>query len=254
MVMLPKARTPDGMRIYVIGDVHGRRDLLVKMHRRIARDLERRPVEDCRVIHLGDYIDRGPDSSGVLSVLARYARDGRAIFLRGNHDQFLINFLEGINQEFDIWMGNGGIKTLDSFGLDGFEVTYGYDEGSLAVLRQTLKETIPAETLAFLDKLDLMHRFGDYAFVHAGVRPGVTLDDQEPGDLIWIREPFLSDASDHGAVIVHGHTPTDVVEVYPNRIAVDTGAVYTGLLSCLVLEGTDQMLLEEGWLQPLKVG
>ncbi|HSF96799.1 MAG TPA: metallophosphoesterase family protein [Thermohalobaculum sp.] len=253
MVMLPEARAPEGMRLYVIGDVHGRRDLLVKIHRRIARDIERRPARDCRVIHLGDYIDRGPDSAGVLEVLARYAADERALFLRGNHDQFLINFMGGVTAEFDVWMGNGGIKTLDSFGLDGFGATYGYDDGSLAVLRQTLEQAIPADVMGFLDRLDLMHRFGDYVFVHAGVRPGVALDDQEPSDLIWMREPFLSDDSDHGAVIVHGHTPTDVVEMYPNRISVDTGAVFTGVLSCLVLEGTDRFLLEDGWLQPLKL-
>jgi len=253
MVMVPEARTPKGMRLYVIGDVHGRRDLLAKTHRRIARDLERRPVPDCRVIHLGDYIDRGPESAAVLEHLANYGTDERAVFLRGNHDQFLINFMAGIDGEFDIWMQNGGIKTLDSFGLDGFGLTHGYDDNTLLALREILKQKIPDEVLGFLDNLTLMERFGDYCFVHAGVRPGVTLEDQEPGDLIWMREPFLSDDSDHGAVIVHGHTPTDAVEVYPNRIAVDTGAVFTGNLSCLVLEGTDRMLLDEGWLQPLRM-
>ena len=254
MVMLPEARTPEGMRLYVIGDIHGCNDLLGKIHRRIARDLKTRPAQDCRVVHLGDYIDRGPESAAVLEDLARYSADERAVFLRGNHDQFLINFMAGLDQEFDVWMQNGGIKTLDSFGLDGFGLTHGYDENTLMALREILKQRISDEVSAFLDGLELMLRFGDYCFVHAGVRPGVSLDEQEPGDLIWMREPFLSDDSDLGAVIVHGHTPTDEVELWPNRIAVDTGAVFTGNLSCLVLEGTDRMLLEEGWLQPLKLG
>lgn len=251
MVMLPEARAPEGLRLYVIGDVHGRSDLLANVHLRIARDLKSRPAPDCRVIHLGDYIDRGPDSAGVLELLARYGRDERAQFLRGNHDQFLINFLAGATDDFDVWMGNGGLKTLDSFGFDAFEVTYGYDDESLEELCAELVNKISREVMDFLDDLPLTLRFGDYLFVHAGIRPGVPLDRQDPADLIWMREPFLSSTQDHGAVVVHGHTPVDNVELCPNRICVDTGAVFTGTLGCLVLEGTDRLLLEDGWLQPL---
>jgi len=254
MVTLAEARLPEGLRVYAIGDVHGRRDLLERVHARIARDLEARPVADWRVIHLGDYIDRGPDSAGVLALLADSARDPRALFLRGNHDQFLSDFLAGATGEsFQLWMYNGGVETFDSFGIDGFQAAYAVDPAALARLRAALMAAMPAEVAEFVDGLEPMLRFGDYAFVHAGVRPGVALEAQDPHDLIWIREPFLSDLSDHGAVVVHGHTPVETVEARPNRIGIDTGAVFTGTLSCLVLEGTGKALLEEHLLAPLRL-
>jgi diadenosine tetraphosphatase ApaH/serine/threonine PP2A family protein phosphatase len=244
MVMLAEARTPPGLRLYVIGDVHGRTDLLADMHRRIAADLDRRPAPDWRAIHLGDYVDRGLDSAGTLALLMEYQDNGHSDFLLGNHDRFLRDFLtdpEGTN--FDLWIINGGIKTLDSFGIDGIRMAYSSDEDALGQLHNMLSAAIPPGLTGFLGGLELMLRYGDYVFVHAGVRPDVALDKQDDNDLIWIREPFLSSRADHGAVIVHGHTPVDAVEVRPNRIGIDTGAVFTGNLTCLVLEDAERGLL-----------
>jgi len=259
MVTLAEARLPEGLRIYAVGDVHGRRDLLERIQARIARDLDARPVADWRVIYVGDYIDRGGESAQVLAHLAEGADDPHVLCLRGNHDQFLIDFLagegpRGWSEGFDLWMYNGGAETLDSFGIDGARAAYETEPAELMRLREQLSAALAPGVAEFLDGLAWTLRFGDYVFVHAGLRPGVALEDQSPQDLIWIREPFLSDQSDRGAVVVHGHTPVEEVEALPNRVGIDTGAVFTGKLTCLVLEGATRMLLSDGWLEPLKAG
>ena len=252
MVMLPEARAPEGLRLYAIGDVHGRADLLADMHLRIARDLRERPVDDWRVIHVGDYIDRGPESARALSIAMEYARGGRAEFLLGNHDEFMRDFLRAPERaEFDLWMMNGGNTTLRSFGMDDALVAYAPDPQARRELRDRLVDAMPG-LVDFLEGLGLMSRYGDYAFVHAGVRPGVPLDQQSPHDLVWIREPFLYSTEDLGAVVVHGHTPVRAVDVQPNRIGIDTGAVFGGPLTCLVLEGRERALLEPGGPVPLE--
>jgi len=244
MVMLPDARTPPGLRLYAIGDVHGRADLLAEMHLRIARDLTRRPAAGWRVIHLGDYIDRGPDSAWALGLLLDYRRGGHADFLIGNHDRFLLNFLlDPEGADFELWMINGGATTLKSFGVDDMPATFSGDAGSRRRLHDEVSAAMRPGLPEFLGGLPLMLRFGDYAFVHAGVRPGVPLEDQSEDDLVWIREPFLCSDENHGAVIVHGHTPVEAVEVRRNRIGIDTGAVFTGNLTCLVLEDATRALL-----------
>jgi serine/threonine protein phosphatase 1 len=211
---------------------------------RIARDLARRPVADWRVIHLGDYIDRGPDSARALGLLLDYQRGGHADFLIGNHDRFLLDFLlDPEGADFELWMNNGGIHTLDSFGIDGMVMACSNDENACRRLHDKLIAAMRPGLPEFLGELSRMLRFGDYVFVHAGVRPGVPLEDQSAHDLVWIREPFLTSGEDHGAVIVHGHTPVEAVEVRPNRIGIDTGAVFTGNLTCLVLEGVTRALL-----------
>ncbi len=252
MVMLSEAHTPPGLRLYVIGDVHGRTDLLADMHRRIARDLARRPVADWRVVHLGDYVDRGPDSAGTLELLLDYQGEGHGDFLIGNHDRFLLDFLtDPEGADFDLWMVNGGVATLDSFGVDGMLAAFSGAERSRRRLRDEVVAAMRPGLPGFLGGLSQMLRFGDYVFVHAGVRPGVPLEDQSAHDLVWIREPFLSSGEDHGAVIVHGHTPVEAVEVRPNRIGIDTGAVFTGKLTCLVLEDATRALLGVGGVEPL---
>jgi serine/threonine protein phosphatase 1 len=244
MVMLPEARTPGGLRLYAIGDVHGRADLLADMHLRIARDLARRPAADWRVIHLGDYVDRGPDSVRALGLLLDYQRGGHADFLLGNHDRFLRDFMTGPESEdLDLWMLNGAAATLESFGAGALLGAASSDPRARARLCDELTAAMPAGLPGFLAGLSLMLRFGDYAFVHAGVRPGVALEDQSEHDLVWIREPFLSSDEDHGAVVVHGHTVVEAVEVRSNRIGIDTGAVFTGNLTCLVLEEAERALL-----------
>ena len=244
MVKLADARAPEGLRLYAIGDVHGCSDLLGEIHARIARDLERRPVDDWRVIHIGDNVDRGPDSAGALAMLMTY-RDGiHTEFLLGNHDQFLRDFLKAPNlDEFELWMFNGGAETLDSFGLDGADLTMWSREVDLEEVRDKVLADAAEGLLDFLSGLSLYTQHGDYAFAHAGIMPGWPLDEQSDHDLTWIRAPFLESDLDHGAVIVHGHTPTETVELHPNRIAIDTGAVFSGVLSCLVLEGAERSLL-----------
>jgi serine/threonine protein phosphatase 1 len=252
MVMLPQARAPEGLRLYAIGDVHGRADLLAEMHIRIARDLARRPAADWRVIHLGDYVDRGPDSARVLALLVDYQRGGHAEFLLGNHDSFLQEFLaDPEGADLDLWILNGGAETLRSFGVDPLLVMLAADDAAFRQLCARVDEAVPGEVRAFVAGLAPMVRYGDFAFVHAGVRPGVPLEEQELFDLIWIREPFLLSEADHGAVVVHGHTPVDAVEVRPNRIGIDTGAVFGGNLTCLVLEGAERHLLGSEGLESL---
>lgn len=252
MVMLPDARTPAGLRLYAIGDVHGRTDLLLDMHQRIDRDLARRPAGDWRVIHLGDYIDRGPDSAGTLELLRDYQGTGHGDFLLGNHDRFLLDFLiDPDGADVDLWIVNGGIKTLDSFGIDGMRMVYSVEEDFRARLHDALSAAMRPGLPEFLGGLQTILRYGDYAFVHAGVRPAVPLEDQSIEDLIWIRDAFLTSDTDHGAVIVHGHTPVDAVEVRHNRIGIDTGAVFSGNLTCLVMEDADRGLLLAEGLEPL---
>lgn len=252
MVMLPDARTPPGLRLYAIGDVHGRTDLLAEIHRRIDRDLGRRRAADWRVIHLGDYIDRGPDSAGTLALLHDRKGAGHGDFLLGNHDRYLLDFLaDPESADFDRWIVNGGVKTLDSFGIDGMAMAYSGDEDACLRLHRALTAAAPPWLPGFLGALRRMVRYGDYVFVHAGVRPGVPLDEQSDQDLIWIRGEFLSSDTDHGAVVVHGHTPVEAVEVRPNRIGIDTGAVFTGNLTCLVLEGAERALLGPDGPEPL---
>lgn len=243
MVMLPEASAPPGLRLYAIGDVHGRADLLAAMHLSIAADLRDRPADDWRVIHLGDYVDRGPESARALSLLMDFAAGGRAEFLLGNHDQFLHDFLEDPQAaDFDLWMMNGGGPTLRSFGVEGGLLGHFPDPPTRRLIRDTVLAAMPG-VAGFLGALAPMRRHGDYAFVHAGVRPGVPLERQSLHDLVWIREPFLMSRADHGAVIVHGHTPLEAVDVQPNRIGIDTGAVFGGPLTCLVLEGRERALL-----------
>jgi serine/threonine protein phosphatase 1 len=252
MVMLPNASTPLGMRLYAIGDVHGRADLLTDMHQRIERDLSDRPAEDWRVIYVGDYVDRGPQSAEVLRLLIDRQDDGHSEFLLGNHDLFLRDFLTDPEKvDFDLWAVNGGIKTIDSFGIDGMMMAYSTDEDAVLRLHDALRAAAPPGLQEFLAGLKTRLHHGDFAFVHAGVRPDVWLGLQSEHDLLWIREPFLESDADHGAVIVHGHTPVETVDVRPNRIGIDTGAVFTGNLTCLVLEGTERALLGPEGLEAL---
>jgi serine/threonine protein phosphatase 1 len=241
-VQVGEAKTPEDMRLYAIGDVHGCDDLLAGMHRRIAEDLAARPTGDHRIIHVGDYGDRGPDSAAVIGQLAALvAADRHVICLRGNHDQMLIGFLDDPDESGPMLLGNGGDATLRSYGV--MPTMTGLVDGEFAALSEKLAAKMPESHRAFLRSLPLTVRFGDYFFCHAGIRPGVPLDRQDPQDLIWIREEFLWDDSDHGVVVVHGHTPANQPEVRSNRINVDTGAVFGGRLACVVLEGTKHRFL-----------
>ncbi len=237
-----EARTPEGVRLYAIGDVHGCDRLLAAAHDKITADLAARPVGDHRIIHVGDYGDRGPDTAAVIDRLAGLvAHDSSVICLRGNHDQMLLDFLASPRRAGTTFLLNGGGETLWSYGVSagGFAAI----AADTVAMARDLDRNMPAPHRAFLERLPLSVRFGDYFFCHAGIRPGVPLDRQDPDDLLWIRDAFLFDNSDHGVVVVHGHTPAQEPEVRSNRINIDTGAVYGGSLTCLALEGADYRFL-----------
>ena len=234
------AQVPAGSRIYAIGDIHGRADLVERMRGVIVEDADRHPVERKVVVYLGDYVDRGPDSRGVVDLLAREPLLGfESVFLKGNHEDSLLQFLDdpGIAPA---WMAYGGAATLYSYGVRPPDIRKAED---ITAAREAFTRALPGEHLAFLEALELVHIEGDYAFVHAGFREGIPIEFQNPEDLMWIRNEFLESDADFGKIAVHGHTITDRPEIRPNRIGIDTGAFATGMLTCLVLEGTERRFL-----------
>ena len=212
----------------------------------IGADLAREPPEDHRVIFLGDYIDRGPDSRGVLERVRRETADPHVHALLGNHDRMLLDALaDPEGPAFHLWLMNGGEATLASYGIpppDPFTPQTAASQRSLA---ETLRDAMGPGMLEFLAERPTWLKFGDYIFVHAGLRPGVPLEEQSPHDLLWIRDDFLRSGADFGGVVVHGHTPSSAVEIRANRIGIDTGAVFGGTLTCLRLERTGRWLLDE---------
>lgn len=234
------AGTPEGMRVYAIGDVHGCRELLVEMHARIDAEIARDRPGDWRIVHVGDYCDRGPDTRGVLDFLiARMQADGRVVCLRGNHDEGFLNFIAGDGPD-RIFTANGGETTAASYGVEADFST----QPGIAAGRAALSRAVPEAHRAFLAGLPFSTAFGDFFLCHAGIRPGVPLDAQDPQDLIWIRQAFLDDERLHPKIVVHGHTPAPAVELRPNRVNVDTRAFSSGRLSALMAEGKRKSLLE----------
>jgi serine/threonine protein phosphatase 1 len=222
----------DDTRVYVIGDIHGRADLLDRMIGAIERDLAASPATGALTVTLGDYVDRGPNSRGVIERLCRNPFPTRYIALKGNHEQLLLLFL--INAAIGTeWRQIGGLETLHSYGVPVGSLMLGrsYEEASLA-----LRQALPPEHLDFLSKLQLSFSFGRYFLCHAGVRPKIPLDRQEAEDLLWIRDEFLDSRRNFGKIVVHGHTPVEEPEVRSNRINIDTGAFITGRLTCLVID------------------
>jgi serine/threonine protein phosphatase 1 len=234
-------RTPRGHRAYVVGDVHGRLDLLEQLLGLIEADVQRKPARKSLLVFLGDLIDRGPDSRGVIERLRTYRHDRlKPYFLAGNHEEVLLRLLAGERGILSSWLKYGGAECLQSYGLDPMALG---DLGERAALDQ-IKRVIPAEHGRFISGFADTLSFGDYLFVHAGVRPRVNLSLQSQSDLRWIRSPFLEDDSDHGMIVVHGHTISPAVEERPNRIGIDTGAYRTGVLTALVLEGAERRILD----------
>ena len=232
-----EARAPAGMRLYAIGDVHGRLDLLSAMHRAIATEIARDRPADWRIVHLGDYIDRGPDSKGVLDfVIAARRRDPRNMLLTGNHEAGLLDFLAS-PEDTSLFVRFGGVETARSYGVDLLA------GGTMAQGRNALIGAIPGAHLETLADLPSSVELGDFFFCHAGVRPGVPLDRQSLHDLIWIRDDFLDHAGLHPKLIVHGHTPQPEPQVLPNRVNVDTRAYASGRLTSLAVDGADKHIL-----------
>lgn len=236
------ARVPDGTRVYAVGDIHGCADSLRALHSAILGDVERARCERLVAVYVGDYVDRGPDPRDVVDVLIEEPLPGfESVHLIGNHEAFLIGFLEDWGAAMS-WLMNGGHATCISYGVDPLAAPD--DTDRLAWLQRALIERIPSSHRTFFGNLRHSHVEGDYLFVHAGIRPGTAVDGQDPDDLLWIREPFLSSDEDFGKVVVHGHTPRDAPEVRANRIGIDTGACFGGRLTALVLEEDERRFLQ----------
>jgi serine/threonine protein phosphatase 1 len=230
-----------GWRAYVVGDIHGRLDLLERLLEKIHEDIAARPARKILIVFVGDLIDRGPNSAQVVELLRTYKHPGiRLVFILGNHEEVLLRILSGEADLITKWRWFGGTECLKSYGVDTAKLGAMAEEEALEAIR----EAIPAKHVEFFESFDDSCRFGDYLFVHAGIRPGVEIDQQRQSDLRWIREAFLFDETDHGFVVVHGHTIRPEVEVRPNRIGIDTGAYKTGVLTALAIEGSDNWLLD----------
>ena len=225
----------------MIGDIHGRLDLLDQLLDQIHRDLAQRPARKTLLVFVGDLVDRGPSSAQVVERLRTYRHPGvRPIFLLGNHEEVLLRILGGDVLPIGSWLKFGGAECLASYGADPAALARSRDSEVLAVVWRA----IPRSHVEFLKSFSDTCRFGDYLFVHAGVRPGIELDLQSQSDLRWIRGPFLLDDSDHGFVVVHGHTITKGVEEKANRIGIDTGAYCSGVLTALAIDGEQRWFLD----------
>lgn len=231
------AEAPKGQRLYAIGDVHGRIDLLDELLRQILQDASAHETRHKALIYLGDYVDRGPASAAVLARVLDPLPGFDVTRLLGNHELMMRDALAGRTEWLDTWMSNGGGATLASYGID--------DRAGIDGLR-SLRHSMPTAHRRLLDGLASSHQAGDYFFVHAGVRPGVALGDQTVEDMAWIRKSFLLSDQDFGKTVVHGHSVAREVELRPNRIGIDTGAYFSGVLTALVLDGTSVKYLQTG--------
>jgi len=239
---LDNAFVPDGMRIYAIGDIHGRRDLLDRLIADIEADDSARGPAETHIVLLGDLVDRGPDSAGVVTrAMQLKTRHGdRFRVLMGNHEEVFLGAITGDEQMVRFFCRIGGRETILSYHVSPEE----YRSLDIPQLAERLPYLIPQAHVDFIGAFEDQVVLGDYAFVHAGVRPGVPLDEQSSKDLRWIRDDFLLDDMPHDKVIVHGHTITDDVEEHGNRIGIDTGAYQSGMLTALALEGNRRWYLK----------
>jgi serine/threonine protein phosphatase 1 len=239
------ASTPDDTAIYAVGDIHGRLDLLGKVHGLIAAHAKTVARPRKVIVYLGDLVDRGPNSREVVEHLITSPLPGfEYVYLKGNHEDAMLRFLDdiGIGRA---WLGFCGEATLMSYGLDLYAKP---PEGMswLEHLQAELRRRLPDDHLRFLQDLELSHTEGGYFFVHAGVKPGVPLHVQEDQDLMWIREEFLDSREAFDKVVIHGHSITNRPDFRANRIGIDTGAVFTGVLTCLALVGEERQILQTG--------
>ena len=232
----------EGTRIYAVGDIHGRADLLHRIQDLIRDDAATAAGLRKVVVYLGDYVDRGPESFQVVEHLITHPLEGfESVHLKGNHEEFLIRFIDDGTMGA-AWMMNGGNATLVSYNISAFNLFFG--QRGLGRAQKRLARTIPRNHLDFYRGLRLTHVEGDYLFVHAGLRPGVAYDEQKEGDMIWIRDAFLETDQDFGKMVVHGHSIQAMPDVRAHRIGIDTGAYHTGRLTCLVLEGPTRRFLQ----------
>ncbi|MHA1517513.1 MAG: metallophosphoesterase family protein [Alphaproteobacteria bacterium] len=235
------AFAPEDELIYAVGDIHGRSDLLAELLSKIEADAATCLATKKRLVFLGDYVDRGPDSRGVVDILIQDApADFSMLFLKGNHEALLLDFLADAERLYH-WRINGGDATMASYGVDvdGLAAANAPPEA----WRKAFASALPSAHLDFFQHLELQVPAADYLFVHAGVRPGLPLDAQREADLIWIRDEFLSSSEPFGKIVVHGHTPGRAPVVRPNRIGIDTDAVFSGTLTALRLQDGERAFL-----------
>jgi Calcineurin-like phosphoesterase len=234
-----KPSAPDGLRIYAIGDIHGRLDLLEWLLSDIAADIQQRPVDKTLHLFIGDYVDRGPRSRETIDRLIEHGRSAESIFLKGNHEQVAMRSLTDPSL-FEQWMRLGGLETLMSYGISPGPAP----ARSIAELQAAFHAALSPPQLSFFRTLRTSFECGDFFFAHAGVKPWIELSRQTENDLLWIREEFLNSTEDFGKIIVHGHTPGESVQVRSNRIDIDTGAFASGCLTCLVIEAQSLSLID----------
>lgn len=223
---------PKGLRVYAVGDVHGRADALESVFARIDADRASRPITRTVEIFLGDYVDRGPASRAVLDLLVARSRLHEVLTLKGNHEVFFLDFLENPSH-LEAWRQNGGLATLISYGLKPSLKPSAAEQDELA---KELRSAVPPTHLTLLARAPSWFKCGDFFFAHAGVRPGIPLEQQRDDDLLWIRNEFLLHEKAFEKIIVHGHTPVAAPEVHFNRINLDIGAYATGQLACLAAD------------------
>ena len=230
------------MRSYAIGDVHGHLDLLIEEHRKIAADRAAHGADDAPIVHIGDLVDRGPDSQGVIEYLRAGVASGENwVVLKGNHDRMFTGFLsdvkyhdEGLRSDLSyLHYKIGGAATVASYGVKNAA------DRRIVSVHQEAIAAVPQAHRDFLESCPVLFNRGEVMFVHAGVRAGVPLDQQTETDLMWIRGAFLQSGQDYGPLIVHGHTAIDRPRNYGNRVNIDSGAAYGGPLSTVVIEGRD---------------
>jgi serine/threonine protein phosphatase 1 len=239
--LAPTPSVPRGSRVYAVGDIHGRADLLRRLLKLIEADNEEQEEAEVSLIFLGDYIDRGPDSPDVLDILrGPHSFADRVVALRGNHEDALLNFIDD-PVGARIWLDWGGMATLMSYGVRPPSSLS--PEGRLKSMAEQLDRNLPEDHLAFLKSLPLQETVGDYLFVHAGVNPRVSLDEQDEYDLTTIRSPFLEWGEPLEKMVVHGHSISETPEFHSWRIGIDTGAYATGRLTALALEGREQRII-----------
>jgi serine/threonine protein phosphatase 1 len=231
---------PDGQRVYAVGDIHGRLDLLNELLDGIEADDKMRGSAQTQIIFLGDLIDRGPDSAGVIDRLLDLAETrGNVRFILGNHEEVFLRSLDGDLESLRLFVRIGGRETMLSYGISERD----YERTDYAELLALMQAHVPERHIAFLKGFEDRIEVGDYVFVHAGLRPGVAIEDQKRADMRWIRSSFLDSDAEFGKLVVHGHSISDEVIERPNRIGLDTGAFATGRLSALGLEGEERWFL-----------
>lgn len=236
------ARIPEGERVYAVGDIHGRRDLFEDLLARIDADDASRSPARTTLILLGDLIDRGADPARVVERACRLAAAGdRFHAIMGNHEELMLDAYDGDEAKLRVFLRVGGVQTLDSYGVDLRGLPEGHEPETVIA---RMRAAIPAAHIAFLRAMEDGVRIGDYLFVHAGIRPGVPIEEQVPEEMRWIRDPFLDHGGDHGVVVVHGHSIFEQPALRPNRLGIDTGAYLSGVLTAIGLEGEDRWLLQ----------